>query len=70
MYTVLIKVDYIGRVRGESKEDAKQRCRALIETLTKAVEPLSEKHFHLTVEKIDEPITDAATTYTEIAKGP
>ena len=71
MYEVLLKIDYIGAVKGESKEDAKQRCAALLEQLTKAVEPLSEKHFHLAVDFIssDEPIKDAAKAYTAIAEG-
>jgi hypothetical protein len=69
MYEILLKIDYIGAVKGESKEDAKQRCQAILEELTKAVAPLSEKHVHLTVDTIAAPIKDAAKTYTEIAEG-
>ncbi len=69
MYKVFLKIEYIGSVAGTSKEDAKQKCLAILEAMTKEVKPLSEKDFYLEVDFIssDEPIKDAAKVYTEIA---
>lgn len=68
MYQIVMRVEYIGTVEGETKEDAKQRCLELLEKMTKEVEPLSKKHFWISVDKLDEPIKDAAKVYTEIAE--
>ncbi len=55
IFTVFMRLEYIGTVEGTSKEDAKRRCGSILEELTKAVKPWSQEHFHLTIDKIDEP---------------